>query len=78
VIETLAVEVLPFEAVTAEFAAAEAEGDGSLGYWRQAHRAYFGRECHRAGREFSEAMMVVCERFTKVFPGGVAPGRGGG
>jgi uncharacterized protein YhfF len=28
VIETLAVEVLPFEAVTAEFAAAEAEGDG--------------------------------------------------
>lgn len=68
VIETLAVEVVPFEDVTAEFAAAEGEGDGSLAYWRDAHRQFFSRECARAGRAFSEDMLVVCERFRRVFP----------
>jgi len=63
VIETQEVKVLPFEQVTAEFAAVEGEGDGSLGYWRRVHWAYFGRECARVGREPSLAMPVVCERF---------------
>lgn len=63
VIETLSVEVVPFRAVTAEFAAVEGEGDGSLAFWRRAHRAYFGRECARLGRVFTEDMPVVCERF---------------
>ncbi len=70
VIETLAVDVLPFVAVPAEFAAAEGEGDGSLAFWRDAHRAYFARECGRIGRPFTETMPVVCERFRVVFQGG--------
>lgn len=63
VIETQSVEVVAFHEVTAEFAATEGEGDGSLAFWRQAHREFFSRECTAAGREFTESMRVVCERF---------------
>ena len=63
VIETHAVEVVPFGDVTAEFAATEGEGDGSLAFWRRAHQEFFSRECAAAGKTFTESMLVVCERF---------------
>lgn len=64
VIETTSVEVKPFHAVDAVFAATEGEGDGSLRYWRDAHRRFFGRECARLGLgAFREGMAVVCETF---------------
>ncbi|NDZ18298.1 ASCH domain-containing protein [Variovorax sp. WS11] len=69
VIETLQVEVLPFDQVTAEFAAIEGEGDASLEYWRRVHWAYFGRECARMGREPSLTMPVACERFNVIYRG---------
>jgi uncharacterized protein YhfF len=69
VIETQRVDILPFEEVSAEFAATEGEGDGSLQYWQQAHRAYFERECQRIGREPSARMPVVCERFAVIYRG---------
>ncbi len=67
VIETRAVDVMPFHAVSAEFAAVEGEGDGSLAFWQSAHRDFFGRECVRAGRSFTEDMLVACERFEVVY-----------
>jgi uncharacterized protein YhfF len=67
IIETRAVDVLPFAEVSAEFAATEGEGDGSLSFWQAAHRQYFTRECARADREFSENMLVACERFRVVY-----------
>jgi len=67
VIETLAVDVVPFDEVTAGFAAVEGEGDGSLAYWRQGHTEYFARECGRIGRTPSGAMLVACERFVVVY-----------
>ena len=67
IIETESVEVLPFSEVSSEFAATEGEGDGSLSFWREAHRPYFSRECARAGREFAENMLVACERFKVVY-----------
>jgi len=67
VIETLAVEVVPFGEVTAEFAAVEGEGDGSLAFWRQAHTEFFARECARLGRTPSGQMPVACERFAVVY-----------
>jgi uncharacterized protein YhfF len=67
VIETRSVDVVPFNEVDAEFAATEGEGDGSLAFWQQAHRAYFSRECARAGREFTESMLIACERFEVVY-----------
>ena len=56
-------KVVPFGEVTAEYAAIEGEGDGSLEYWREAHWAFFSRECARIGREATEAMPVVCSTF---------------
>ena len=57
------VQVIPYSAVTAEYAAIEGEGDGSLDYWRQAHWAFFSRECRRIGREPEESMPVICSVF---------------
>lgn len=57
------VQVVPYNQVTAEYAAIEGEGDGSLEYWRVAHWAFFSRECERIGREPTEAMPVVCSVF---------------
>lgn len=72
VIETLAVEVVPFSCVGAEFAAAEGEGDKSLAFWREAHSQYFARECASIGRPFHESMPVVCEHFKVVYRPGAA------
>jgi len=68
IIETIQVDIRPFLGVTAEFAAIEGEGDGSLQYWRQAHTEFFTRECESSGRIFSEDMPVACEQFRVVFP----------
>jgi uncharacterized protein YhfF len=67
VIETEAVQIVPFFEVTAEFAATEGEGDLSLSYWRAAHTEFFTRECSRIGRTFEQTMPVVCERFRVVY-----------
>lgn len=67
VIETTRVDLVPFDAVSAEFAAVEGEGDGSLAFWRRAHEAFFARECARIGRVPQPDMPVVCERFEVVF-----------
>jgi uncharacterized protein YhfF len=67
IIETLRVDIVPFSKVSAEFAATEGEGDGSLEYWRRAHEAFFARECERIGRTPEPDMPVVCERCEVVF-----------
>ena len=67
VIETLDVDIRPFEDVGPEFAAAEGEGDLSLEHWRQVHWAYYGRVCKRLARQRSMDMPVVCERFRLIY-----------
>ena len=67
IIETQAVDVVPFSEVSSEFAATEGEGDGSLSFWQEAHRQYFTRECAGAGRQFTESMLVACEQFKVVY-----------
>jgi uncharacterized protein YhfF len=67
VIETSSVAIVPFEEVSEDFAATEGEGDGSLRYWREAHWAYFGRECKRIGRAPSPGMPIACERFEVIY-----------
>ena len=57
------VDVVSFAEVTAAYAAIEGEGDGSLGHWREAHWAFFGRESARIGRQPSRQMPVVCSTF---------------
>ena len=56
-------KVVAFNEVTAEYAAIEGEGDGSLEYWSKGHWNFFSRECGRIGREPSEAMPVICNVF---------------
>jgi uncharacterized protein YhfF len=47
----------------------EGEGDRSLAYWRAAHERYFRRRAQASGgQEFQPGMLLVCERFRKVYP----------
>ncbi len=57
------VQIVPFSKVTAEYAAIEGEGDGSLEYWKDGHWAFFSRECARIGRAPNQDMLVVCSVF---------------
>ncbi|MES2657975.1 MAG: ASCH domain-containing protein [Verrucomicrobiota bacterium] len=69
------VRVLPFDEVTAEYAAIEGEGDGSLEHWRQAHWDFFCRDCKRVGLEPTRRMPVICSIFEvqEILPAPLAP-----
>jgi uncharacterized protein YhfF len=69
VIEATEVTVQPFKTVDARFAYDEGEGDRSYDHWREGHWRFFTRACEQLGREASETMPVVCERFRVVFRG---------
>ncbi|MGD6943044.1 ASCH domain-containing protein [Cytobacillus gottheilii] len=66
VIKIDSVEVLPMDEVSEEFALAEGEGD--YAFWWEAHESFFKNELKTYNLEFAPNMVVVCERFTKVFP----------
>jgi len=57
------VDTMAYSEVSAAYAAIEGEGDGSLRHWREAHWAFFSRDCRRIGREPAESMPVVCAVF---------------
>ena len=57
-IETISVETIPFDKVSASFAYLEGEGDRSLAHWRTVHEAYF-----RMQGKFAPEMPLVCEIF---------------
>ncbi|WP_241573969.1 ASCH domain-containing protein [Rosenbergiella nectarea] len=61
VIRIVAMRIVAFNKVEAEFAYKEGEGDRSLEYWRQEHKAFFTR----AG-DYSETMELVAEEFELV------------
>ncbi len=67
IVETTEVTIRKYNEVDDEFAQAEGEGDFSLDYWRQAHRNFFSRALPKIGREFSEDMPLVCERFKVIY-----------
>lgn len=60
---TITVEIVPFDCVTAGFAASEGEGDLSLRYWQAEHWRFFTEECRRLGRVADKSMPLVCETF---------------
>ena len=67
IVETVDVTIRKYNEVDADFARAEGEGDLSLEYWREAHRNFFSRTLPKIGREFSEEMPLVCERFRVIY-----------
>lgn len=67
-IETVAVEVKPFNQVDEKFAFDEGEGDRTLNFWRDAHWNFFSRTCQEIGHVLTQDMPVVCERFKLIYP----------
>ena len=63
ILKTVEVTLTPMNEVTEEFAIAEGEGDRTYQYWWEAHEKFFRNELNAIGREFSEDMLLVCERF---------------
>ncbi len=66
------VVVRPFKACDAAFAWDEGEGDRTLDWWFDAHRAYFVGQAKRQGFEMHDEIETVFERFTVVWPPEVA------
>lgn len=65
-IETLKIDIIPYDQVDEDFARAEGEGDKSLAYWRQAHWDYFTRTGQEIGITATLDMPLVCETFRVV------------
>jgi uncharacterized protein YhfF len=58
----------PFNSVDAQFAWDEGEGDRTLAWWLDAHRAYFERQAALHGFVFTDDIATIFERFTVVWP----------
>lgn len=63
IIKTVDVRLIPMNEVPEEFARAEGEGDRTYRYWKEAHVQFFTEALRSLELEFSEDMMLVCERF---------------
>lgn len=63
IIRTSDVKIMPMNEVPPDFAYAEGEGDRSYDHWRKVHIEFFTNELKGVSREFSEDMLLVCERF---------------
>lgn len=67
VVETTAVETVPFDEVGEEFVRGEGDGIRTVEDWRNVHWEYWSRTLPEIGRTPSESMPVVCERFRVVY-----------
>jgi uncharacterized protein YhfF len=67
IIEAMEISIRKYSEVDADFAREEGEGDLSLQYWRELHKSFFSRILPKIGKEFSEEMPLVCERFKVIF-----------
>lgn len=67
IIEITSVTECQYNQVSPAFAAEEGEGDKSLAWWRNAHWAFFSRECNQLGIEPNEEMALILERFNVVY-----------
>lgn len=63
IIDITSIEECRFCDVTDQFAQEEGEGDKSLTWWRNEHRAFFTRECAELQIEFDDTLPLVLERF---------------
>jgi uncharacterized protein YhfF len=73
IIDVTEVEIKPFNEVDAQFAYDYGEYGRTLEQWRAASWQYFSEVCIRIGREPSETMPMVCQRFRRVYPSHAAP-----
>lgn len=66
IIKTVEVTLTPMNEVSEEFAIAEGEGDLTYQYWKDAHEKFFKEALQEIGQEYSEDMLLVCERFNLI------------
>lgn len=67
IIETHEVIPTPYNEVDAQFAYDEGEGDRTLEYWRIAHWEFFSRTLPRIGKQPTQTMPLLCERFRVIY-----------
>lgn len=67
-LETVSVEVVPFDQVTDEHAHAEGEDDRSLDSWKDVHERFW-RAHSQSPKGFRPGMPVVCEQFQLLYAG---------
>lgn len=67
IIRTTSVKLVPYFAIHSEHARLEGEGDKSLEHWQKTHWDYYTRELSEFNRTPRESMIVVFERFEKIF-----------
>lgn len=67
IIQTIKVELIPFDEVNESYAILEGEGDQSLEYWKESHWAFFVRDLADFGEVPSQDMMVICEQFEVIY-----------
>ena len=65
--KTTEVRIIPFDAVTADYAWDGGEGDRCLESWREIYWEYIERECQRIGLEPNTKAPLVMERFRVVY-----------
>ena len=65
IIRVTEVTIVPMNEVPEDFALAEGEGDYE--FWWTAHEKFFKNELKAQGLEFSESMLLVCERFETLY-----------
>ena len=68
IIELINVEIKPFNAVDKKFAFEYGEGDRTLDFWLRDNWDFLSRWCVEIGREPSEIMPIVCQRFHVLYP----------
>ena len=68
IIELTEVEIRPFNTVDEQFAFAYGEGDRTLAFWLQDNWDFHSHWCRAIGREPSETMPIVFQRFRVVYP----------
>lgn len=62
-IRTCSAEIRRFAEVGAEFARDEGKGDGSLSWWRTAHREYYTRVLASSDHTVDDDLAIVCQHF---------------
>lgn len=67
IIQTTEVNIVPFKDIDAQFAYDYGEGDRTLAWWKQDVWDYYVQECARIGRQATQEMPLVCERFQVVY-----------
>lgn len=68
VLQTTSMKFLPLFSMHEEHARLEAEGDKSLGYWRKTQWQVWARQLAKHGRIPKVPMMIVFERFERLYP----------